>query len=192
MPRKPRQESKSGVYHFIVRGVNKKKLFHRPEDYQSYRELLREYKKNLSIEIYHYCFMNNHVHLILRAPDLDSLSRFGHFVQRRYAYYYCKTYKWAEQVFRKRFLSLPIENDVYLLECARYIERNPLEAKLTEDLEKYPHTSFPFYALGKPDGLINESPGFLSLGKIDRERRQIYRFYVLQNRTQSENLLVPF
>jgi putative transposase len=192
MPRKPRRESESGVYHFIVRGVNKKKLFHRPEDYEFYRALLVEYKTALGIEIYHYCLMNNHVHLVLKAPDLSTLSRFGHFTQRRHAYYYCKTYRWAEQVFRKRFLSLPIENDAYLLECGRYVERNPLEAKLIDRIEDYPYTSLPFYIAGKADALVSESPAFLSLSVDERERRRIYRFYVLQERIKEEGFLEPF
>ncbi len=192
MPRKPRRESESGVYHFIARGVNKKKLFHRPEDYEFYRALLVEYKTALGIKIYHYCLMNNHVHLVLKAPDLSALSRFGHFIQRRYAYYYCKTYRWAEQVFRKRFLSLPIENDAYLLECGRYIERNPLEAKLVDQVEKYPYSSSSFYITGKADPLVSESPAFLSLSVDERERRRIYRFYVLQERIKEEGFLEPF
>ena len=93
MPRKKREESPTGVYHWIARGMNKKDLFHRQGDYERFRELILEYKTAFSIAIYHYCFMTNHVHLLVQSEDLQSLSLFSHYVQRRYAYYYCGKYK---------------------------------------------------------------------------------------------------
>ncbi len=192
MARRPRQESPTQVYHFMNRGVNKKKIFHEKRDFDCYRKLLKEYSVRLDIQIYHYCFMSNHTHLLLKAPDIYSLSKFGHFVQRRYAYYYCKTYHWSEQVFRKRFLSIPIEKDEYLLECGRYIERNPLEAKLVDNLTDYPYTSYSFYANDKADDLLTESPLYPALGNTSLERAASYRFYVIQNRMKESEVLTPF
>ena len=182
MPRYPRFESPTKVYHFINRGVNKKKLFHRPEDFRFYKDLIFEYKERFRIDIYHYCLMINHTHLLLRAEEAVLLSRFAHFIQRRYAYYYCKTYHWSEQVFRKRFISISVENDGQFLECGRYIERNPLDAKLVEKIEDYPHTSYPHYAHNKPDFLVTLSPLFDTLGRSLEERRAVYYFYVNQVR----------
>ena len=182
MPRHPRQVSPTGVYHFINRGVNKKILFHRPEDFDYYLKLILEYKERLNIQIYHYCFMSNHTHMLLQAADTSPLSQFAHFIQRRYAYYYCKTYHWSEQVFRKRFIALPIEKDAYLLECGRYIERNPLDAHLVENLINYYYSSYNFYAYNKPDPLVTESPLYSTLGRSQDERMNIYRFYVDHNR----------
>ena len=192
MPRKPRQISQTGTYHFINRGVNKKPLFHKPADYEHYLELLREYSKNLNVEIHHYCLMINHTHLLVGVEDMASLSKFGHFVQRRYAYYYCKIYHWSEQVFRKRFISLPIENEVHFLECARYIERNPLDAKIVEDLKAYLYSSYGFYAYDKPNTLITESSSYLGLSANTNERMMMYRFYVEQNRAQEKEMATPF
>ena len=192
MPRKPRQESPVGVYHFITRGVNKKKLFHKDKDYKSYLELISEYRDRFNIQIYHYCLMTNHVHLLLKATDLSALSQFGHFTQRRYAYYYCKTYHWSEQVFRRNFTSLPIAEDAHLLECGRYIERNPLKAKLVQDLKDYPYTSYSYYSLGKEDPLITESPLYPTLGHSSLERMFVYRFYVTHERRPKVEANVPF
>jgi REP element-mobilizing transposase RayT len=105
MPRRPRQESPAQTYHFINRGVNKKKIFHGAKDYDFYLGLLKEYCQKLNVQIYHYCIMSNHAHLIVKTEDLGSLSKFGHFTHRRYAYYYCKTYHWSEQVFRRNISS---------------------------------------------------------------------------------------
>ncbi len=184
MPRKPRQPSPSGVYHFITRGVNKKKLFHGQEDYKSYLRLLKEYRDKFNVQIYHYCLMTNHIHLALKSENLQTLSQFAHFTQRRYAYYYCKTHRWSEQVFRRNFMSLPIHDDTYLLECGRYIERNPLKAKLVTDIKHYPYTSYSFYAFGKNDCLVSESPLYSTIGKSNLERMAAYRFYVVHDRAQ--------
>ena len=182
MPRKPRQASNSGFYHFINRGVNKKKLFHCKEDFEFYKGLLREYKEKFHVQIHHYCLMTNHTHMVVYSIDVQSLGRFAHFIQRRYAYYYCKAHHWSEQVFRNRYLSIPIEKDSYLLECGRYVERNPLQARLVKDLKDYEYSSFHFYGLGKQDDLVTESPLFEGLGKTDEERRLVYQFNILHDR----------
>jgi putative transposase len=182
MPRKPRQSSFSGYYHFINRGVNKKKIFHRDEDFSFYKGLLKEYKEKFSVQIIHYCLMSNHTHMVVRCDEIGSLSRFAHFLQRRYAYYYCKAYRWAEQVFRSRYMSIPIESDAYLLECGRYIERNPLDAGLVQGPDDYKQSSYAFYAHGAPDELVTEAPLYEDLGKSPQERRLVYRFHVLHNR----------
>lgn len=192
MPRKPRQASQSGFYHFINRGVNKKKLFHRDEDYLFYLGLLKEYSSRLPILIYHYCLMNNHTHLLVKADSVDFLSQFGHFVQRRYAYYYCKTYRWSEQVFRKRFISIPIKDDEYLLECGRYIERNPLSANLVEDPKDYPYSSYSYYSHKKEDSLITSNPLYEIMGKDSSERMAAYRFYVSYTREQEKEPVLSF
>ena len=182
MPRKPRNPSDTGVYHFINRGVNKKKLFHKEEDYLYYLALLKEHSEALGIKIFHYCLMVNHTHILLCSPDIESLSRFGHFVQRRYAYYCCKVYKWSEQVFKKRFISLPINQDSYLLDCGRYIERNPVRAKLTDSPKDYPYSSYPYYAEGKPNVLISTNPLYLDIGNTQEKRKIAYKEYVNTSR----------
>ncbi len=193
MSRKSRKASSTGVYHFIARGVNKKKIFHRKDDYKFYLDLVREYCEKLNVLIYHYCILSNHLHLIVKTNSLKDLGSFGHFTHRRYAYYYCKTYRWSEQVFRRNFMSIPIEDDVYLLECARYVERNPLDAGLAKKPEDYPYSSYLFYSQGKENSLLTQSPAYLGLGRNNKERRQLYSFYVTQERRQEiEKLTMPF
>ena len=194
MPRKPRQSSDAGVYHFINRGVNKKQLFHKDQDYKHYLKLMAEYSRALEVQIYHYCLMNNHTHILLKSPDIESLSRFGHFIQRCYAYYYCKTYHWAEQVFRKRFVSIPIDKSSYLLECGRYIERNPVRAKVVDNLKDFSYSSFAYYGLGNEDLLITPDPLYLDLGSSQKQRIMAYKDYVTADRPYEEivdQVLVP-
>ncbi len=186
MPRKNRIASETGVYHFINRGVNKKRLFHQREDYRTYLALMDEHAKDLGIRIYHYCLMTNHTHLLLRTLDVESLSRFGHYLQRRYAYYYSRTHDWPEQVFRKRFIALPIQKDSYLLECGRYIERNPIRAKIVEDPTDFVYSSYGYYGLGYENGLVTPNPLYEDMGFSKNERILAYRDYVRADRPYEE------
>jgi putative transposase len=182
MPRRSRQGSESGVYHFINRGINKNRLFHGPRDYERYLELMDEHRRDLGIKIYHYCLMSNHTHILLRSPDLHSLSRFGHYLQRRYAYYHHRAHPGPKQVFTKRFLSIPVEKDSYLLECGRYIERNPVRARLVEDPRNFDYSSYAFYALGRGERIITPNPLYEDMGWTHQERRARYKAYVSQAR----------
>lgn len=189
MPRKPREASTSGFYHLMARGVNKKKIFHREDDYEYYLKLLTEYSQRLGVQIYHYCLMPNHTHVVLWAENLVNLSRLAHYTHRRYAYYYCQAHQWSEQVFRRRFTSLPILRDSHLLECGRYVERNPVKAKIVDAPDKYPYSSYAFYAQSKSDPLLTRSPLYESLGQDETERMAAYRFYVCQERgSEAEEL----
>ena len=186
MPRKRREESTTGIYHWIVRGMNKKHLFHHGKDFQRFRELILEYKIIYSILVYHYCFMTNHVHMLIQTARLNQLAKFSHYVQRRYAYYYCGKYKWTGSVFQRGYRSIVIERDEYLLECGRYIERNPIKAKLAKAAGDYIYSSFDYYAKGNPDELLDVSPAYLGLSPDLTERKRIYADYVNQTRIQEE------
>ena len=186
MPRKKREESPTGIYHWITRGMNKKNLFQYPADYAKFRELIVEYKAAFSIAVYHYCFMTNHVHMLLHTETLSQLSSFSHYVQRRYAYYYCGKYKWTGSVFQRGYRSFVVDRDEYLLECGRYIERNPLKAHLVKTVKNYAHSSYGYYAEERHDDLVSPSPAYLGLSTNERERRAMYSKFVQENRVQEE------
>jgi len=62
MPRKPRKKSKTGIYHIMMRGVNKQIIFEDYEDYERYLQTINVYKEECDFEIYAYCLMPNHIH----------------------------------------------------------------------------------------------------------------------------------
>ena len=186
MPRKKREQSSTGVYHWIVRGMNKKDLFHDAQDFEYFKKLLSEYKTAYQISFFHYCLMTNHVHLLLRANDLEYLASFSHYVQRRYAYYYCGRYKWTGSVFQRGYRSFVIDRDEYMLECGRYIERNPVKAKLVEKPGDYKFTSYRYYAVGESDEMLTDSPAYMGLSSDEGLRRIIYAKRVEEHRVQEE------
>ena len=189
MPRKPRIFTDSGTYHIISRGNNRQDLFLSSKDCFAYLDLLRALKKEYRFDVYHYCLMTNHVHLLVRFYDHLSFQKVIQRVNVAYAKRYCKLYNYIGHVFQDRYKSLPIERDSYLLECGRYIERNPLTARLVKQLTDYPWSSYSYYADGLPNDLITDNPLYLDLGFTPAERRVRYQDYVLTERI--DTLTVP-
>lgn len=182
MPRKPRILTESGVYHIITRGNNRQDLFRAERDYLAYLDLIGSLRSVHPFDLYHYCLMTSHVHLVIRFYNQEALQKVMQRVNVKYAKSYCKSYSYQGHVFQDRFKSLPIEKDSYLLECGRYVERNPLKAGLVKDLRDYLWSSYLFYAEGKPDSLVTVNPLYQALANQPDERRRMYREYVLVDR----------
>jgi len=77
MPRAPREKSSTGVYHVMLRGINRQIIFEDDEDYQKYLDTLKTYQEKSGYIIYAYCLMSNHIHLLMKevAEDLAIVFR---------------------------------------------------------------------------------------------------------------------
>ena len=71
MPRKPREKSRFGIYHVILRGVNKQIIFEENEDYLQFIRILKKYKEVCEFKLYAYCLMDNHVHLLIEQTTTE-------------------------------------------------------------------------------------------------------------------------
>ena len=170
------------VCHIIQRGNNRQKIFREEKDYEKFLYLTKKYKARYAFDVYNYCLMSNHLHFFIkisRGRDIEKLMQ-GIFQSFRFHYY--KTYKYTGYLFQGRYKSKIIEKDAYLLECARYIERNPLRAGIVKDLSHYKWSSYLYYAYGLKNDLITENPMYANLGHSAIERQKAYREYVLQDR----------
>jgi len=92
-----------------------------------------------------------------------------------YLYHYRKKYKYWGHLWQGRYKSLIVARDEYLIKCGRYIEENPVRAKIVKRSEDYPWSSYRYYAFGEEEGLIDKDPLYDSLGKDLNERRKKYR-----------------
>jgi len=176
MPSTARKHQLKGslIYHVINRGNRRDDIFHYAEDYKYFIELLMGYSYKFETSIYHWVIMPNHYHLLLEIKDPENLSKMMAGLARAYVYYYQKHYKQGGHIWQGRFKSQPVEKEKYLLRCGRYIERNPVEAKIVNLAEGYEYSSAKFYAYGIPDGLTTEDPCFESFGNDIAERRKNY------------------
>lgn len=178
----------NSVFHIMNRGHNKYKIFNSPDDYKQYKEIVRFYKKRYEFDIFHYCLMPNHIHLLLRIISGKDLPHLMQAINQSYAKYYRKQYKFKGNLFQGRYKSLHIDKDEYFLDCGRYIERNPLRAKMVGDLANYYFSSFNFYTGLRKDDIISVNPLYEALSADPKERIRLYKSYVLQSRPY-ENII---
>lgn len=181
MPRAKRIIPENAVLHVISRGNNQNVVFHSDNDKLRYYMLLRKLKDENKIDIFHYCLMNTHVHIILKLNPNSTLSRFMKQLNLAYFHYYRKMYGYFGHFWQDRFRSNIIDMDSYLLQCGKYIELNPVRAGMVNYPGEYLFSSYNRYANNKPDGLITLSPAYLGLSDSAQIRREQYVDFVVEN-----------
>jgi len=144
MARVARLKSNSGIYHVMIRGINKQLILEDDEDNQKFLEVLKECKILSEYKLYAYCFMGNHIHLLIKIEKED-LEQIFKRIGARYVYYYNWKYKRNGHLFQDRFKSEPIEDESYLLAVLRYIHRNPIKAGLSRSADQYQWSSYNEY-----------------------------------------------
>lgn len=174
MPRVRRFIPVDSALHIMCRGNNKQNIFNNDSDKLYYWRLLDGLKDENKINIFHYCIMNNHVHLIVWVSCASKLSKFMKQVNLSYFNYYKKLYGYWGHIWQGRYKSNIIETDSYLLHCGKYIEINPVRAGIVTQPCEYAFSSYKHYSLGYPDALISDSPIFLGLADNFPERREQY------------------
>lgn len=143
MPRLPREYNEIKVYHVILRGIDKQDIFFDDKDRYKFLEIIKETKIKYGYEVYAYCLMNNHVHIII-YDKTNQLSKIMQSIEVSYSIYFNKKYERVGHLFQNRFLSKKIENKEYFVSACRYIHQNPSKARI-EKTEKYKWSSYQEY-----------------------------------------------
>lgn len=141
MPRTARKKSKSGIYHIIMRGINRQTIFEDEEDCAQFLEALQRYEEKSDYQVYAYCLMGNHVHLLLKI-GIEPLEQVMRRLCGSYVYWYNNKYQRVGNLFQDRFKSEPVEDDQYFQIVQRYIHQNPVKAGLIKRVEEYKWSSF--------------------------------------------------
>ncbi len=140
MPRLPRVVIPHVPHHIMQRGNRRQKTFFSAEDYETYIHLMSQACRLFDVNILSYCLIPNHAHLIVVPHAPSTLAKAigqGHEAYTRYINF---KMKWRGHLWQGRFASFPMD-DEHLLLAARYIELNPVAAKLVSDPTKYPWSS---------------------------------------------------
>ena len=146
MPIRRRQESSTGIYHVIVKGINNEKIYNQQREKVYFKSIVLKHLKKYQVEIYCYCIMSNHAHFIIRA-ELQILSVFMAAILAEYASYYNFKHHRNGHVFQNRYTSECIEDERYFWTCMRYIHLNPVKAKMIKRPERYKYSSMSEYML---------------------------------------------
>jgi len=151
----------------MLRGINKQSIFLDYEDNEKFLQVLEECKTISEYELYGYCLMGNHVHLLLKEckESLDLvLKRIG----IRYVYWYNKKYMRTGHLFQDRYKSEVVESDPYFVIVLRYIHQNPIKAGLCNLIKEYKWSSYKNY-IGE-GGIIDIRLALGVIGKNNYER----------------------
>lgn len=163
MPRQARKRSESGIYHIMLRGINRQQIFEDPEDCEKFLAILADCKITCGYEIYAYCLMGNHVHLLLKE-GIESLEQVFKRICGKFVYWYNAKYQRAGHLFQDRFKSEPVDSQEYLLTVVRYIHQNPVKAGICKKVSDYTYSSYAEY-LG--NGELVDTAYLLSVWPID-------------------------
>lgn len=147
MPRKAREVSDTKIYHVILRGNDKQDIFFEEQDYKKFIKEILNTKEKYKYELFAYCLMTNHVHLILFDKN-DNLSKTMQSLCVSYSSYFSKKYDKVGHLFQNRFFSKCVETREYLIQLCRYIHQNPVKAKIS-DIEEYRWSSYQEYIKDK-------------------------------------------
>jgi REP-associated tyrosine transposase len=144
-------------HHVTQRGNRRQPTFFSSEDYLLYMALMGESCRRYRVDIWAYCLMPNHVHLIAVPLTLDGLRRAIGEAHRRYTLQINGQREWRGYLWQGRFSSF-VMDDRYAIAAARYIELNPVRAQLVSRAEDYPWSSARAHLLGRDDALVTAAP----------------------------------
>lgn len=165
MPRKARVTSATGVYHVMLRGINRNVIFHDEQDFRKFIKVLENQAHPVidgiegepSCNIYAYCLMSNHVHLLIQELG-KPLSELMKSIGISYVSYVNKRYDRCGPLFQDRFLSEPVGDVGYFIKLLRYIHQNPVKAGMVNALDAYPWSSWFEYKYDKPGLCVHSLP----------------------------------
>ncbi|MBU5676155.1 transposase [Alkaliphilus sp. MSJ-5] len=145
MAREARKRSNTGIYHVMLRGIDKRDIFLDDEDRKKFIENVIRAKEAGGFEIYGYCLMDNHIHMLIKEDEEIGIS-----IKRitvGYIGWHNNKYERTGHLFQNRYKSEPVETENYLITVLRYIHQNPVKARIIDKLENYNWSSHKEYLL---------------------------------------------
>jgi len=157
VPRFARAVAPGFPHHVTQRGNRRQQTFFSDDDYQAYLDLIREWCSAYAVDIWGYCLMPNHVHLILVPESEQSLALAVGTAHLKYSRRINFREGWRGHLWQGRFSSY-VMDERYLLVCARYIERNPVSARLAASPAEWRWSSARAHLDNVSDGVVNVAP----------------------------------
>lgn len=179
MPRLPRFLPPDNVYHIMSRGNNHGVIFTCDDDRRFYLERLSELKAEHPFDLYHYCLMPNHIHLQAKIYKETGFSTFVKRLNLGYYHYFRQRYGFDGVFWQGRFKSQLVSNDIYLIQCGKYIELNPVRAGIVKQPEDYQWSSYTHYAFGKSDSLVTDDILYNEMGRDQESRQENYKKLII-------------
>lgn len=179
MSRAWRIQYDGALYHVLSRGNEGRAIFQDDTDRLKCLDTVGEMSDRFDIDIFSYVLMQNHYHLLLRT-NRANLSKAMQWFGATYTTRFNVRHHRYGHLFQGRYKSILVQNDAYLLQLSCYIHCNPLRARIVEQLEEYPWSSYPCYALkaSAPEWLSTSLilSQFRAVDKYKAYRRKVQRY----------------
>lgn len=160
MPRLARTVFPAVPHHITQRGNRREDVFFIHEDRVAYLEWLDDYGTKYGVEVLAYCLMTNHIHVVAVPETEDALERVFRPLHTRYAQRINRAKKWKGHLWQGRFFSSALDES-YLWAAIRYVERNPVRARIVRRAENYRWSSAAAHCGLKEDAVLTKDPAWL-------------------------------
>jgi REP element-mobilizing transposase RayT len=167
--------SSSGIYHIMLRGINKQTVFEDDKDREQFLKILKKYKDISKYDLYGYCLMDNHIHLLMRETE-ETISQAMKRIGSSYVYWYNMKYERCGHLFQERFKSETVESIVSFQRVLRYIHQNPLKAGLAQNVFECKWTSIHEYL--KKESLVDIDAGLQQFSSDRKKSMQLFIQYM--------------
>jgi putative transposase len=172
----PRRLFVQGLTHHVYhRGNNGTDVFRDDSDRVIFLMLLDHTCRRTGVQVHAYALMTTHYHAMVTAPDAEALPRAMQRLGRRYVRYFNDRYKRTGTLWEGRYQASLIESERYWFTCMRYVESNPVEARIVPSPEAYAWSSYRFHALGEPDRIVTPHELYKRLGTSAEARQAEWR-----------------
>ena len=178
MARLPRLTAPGFPHHVIQRGNNRQAIFMDAADYETMLALLAEQSKKFHVAVHAYVLMGNHVHLLLTAPEPGAIGRLMQKLGRRYVRLFNLRHGRTGTLWEGRYKACLVGGESYVLRCARYIDLNPVRARMTTDPVAYRWSSCAVLCGQRDDPMVIPHSAQLALGATADSRARAYRKFI--------------
>jgi putative transposase len=190
MARLPRLDLPGVPQHVVQRGNNRLPCFLDDEDRLRYLQLLRESLLHTGCVLHAYVLMDNHVHLLITPPVAVAVARMMQKLGRQYVSQFNARHKRTGTLWEGRYKSCLVDSAIYVLRCYRYIDLNPVRARLTDDPVTFRWSSAAAHVEQHFNPLLTPHPTFTALGTTEAERRAAYQALLRETLSDDELLAI--
>jgi len=186
MARLPRLVVPHQLHHVVQFSVDRQPIFQVAEDYQFFKDTLREAAKKYKVAIFSYVLMPDQVRLLAIPEEEGGLARMMQWVGRHYVPYFNRKYGRMGTLWQGRFKANVVDADGYFFACCRFIELAPVKDGLVREPEEYSWSSYAHHVGVKSDQLLTDHPLFWRLGNTPFDREAGFRKMAQQALTAAE------
>jgi putative transposase len=175
MARQPRLDIAHIPQHIVQRGNNRLPCFLDDHDRHRYLQLLREALLHTKCHLHAYVLMDNHVHLLVTPPAIGAVARLMQKIGRQYVSQFNARHQRTGTLWEGRYKSCLVDSESHLLQCYRYIDLNPVRARITNNPASFHWSSAAAHVGQRSEAILTDHPIYATLGADPIERGTQYK-----------------